>query len=95
LQFSSEGTRDPDGDPITYDWEVGNAAPKVEITSPAEGSFFEFGDAIPFEVTVTDNEDGTVSGDHAACSRMRVQYLLGHDEHSHPITDATGCRGTL
>ena len=24
---------------------------------------------------------------------MRVQYLLGHDEHSHPITDATGCRG--
>ncbi|HWM12461.1 MAG TPA: carbohydrate-binding protein, partial [Solirubrobacteraceae bacterium] len=26
---------------------------------------------------------------------MRVAYLLGHDEHSHPITDATGCRGTL
>jgi glucose/arabinose dehydrogenase/type 1 glutamine amidotransferase/PKD repeat protein len=139
VQFSSDGTRDPDGDPITYDWDfgdgsahstepnpshtygavgsyratltvtdstgrsgsddvtvvVGNAAPKVEISSPLEGSFFEFGDAIPFEVTVTDNEDGTVSGDHAACSRVRVQYLLGHDEHSHPITDATGCRGTL
>ena len=139
VQFSSEGTRDPDGDPITYDWDfgdgtahstepnpthtytavgsyratltvtddtgrsgsddvtvvVGNAAPTVEISSPAEGSFFDFGDAIPFEVTVTDAEDGTVSGDHAACSRLRVQYLLGHDEHSHPITDATGCRGTI
>ena len=74
---------------------VGNAAPSLEITSPAEGGFFEFGDAIPFEVTATDGEDGTVSGDHAACARMRVSYLLGHDEHSHPITDATGCRGTL
>ena len=139
VQFSSEGTRDPDGDPITYQWDfgdgtagstepnpshtyaavgtyratltvtdstgrsgtddvtvvVGNAAPAVEISSPLEGGFFDFGDAIPFEITVTDNEDGTVSGDHAACARMRVQYLLGHDEHSHPITDATGCRGTL
>ncbi len=139
VQFSSEGTRDPDGDPITYQWDfgdgtagstdpnpshtygavgsyratltvtdstgrsgtddvtvvVGNAAPTVEISSPLEGGFFDFGDAIPFEVTVTDNEDGTVSGDHAACARMRVQYLLGHDEHSHPISDATGCRGTL
>ena len=139
VQFSSEGTRDPDGDPITYEWDfgdgspastepnpshtygavgtyratltvtdntgrsgtddvtvvVGNAAPAVEISSPLEGGFFDFGDAIAFEVTATDNEDGTVSGDHAACSRMRVQYLLGHDEHSHPITDATGCRGTI
>jgi cytochrome c len=139
VQFSSAGTRDPDGDPITYEWDfgdgsatstdpnpshtynavgsyratltvtdstglsgtddvtvvVGNAAPTVEISSPLDGGFFDFGDAVPFEVTVTDNEDGTVSGDHAACSRLRVQYLLGHDEHSHPITDATGCRGTL
>ncbi len=139
VQFSSEGTRDPDGDAITYDWDfgdgtahstepnpshtyaavgtyratltvtdstgatgtddvtvvVGNAAPHVEITSPAEGGFFSFGDTIPFDVTVTDDEDGTVSGDHAACARMEVSYLLGHDEHSHPITKTTGCRGTL
>ena len=139
VQFSSEGTRDPDGDPITYAWDfgdgtagstepnpshsygavgsyratltvtdssgrsgsddvtvvVGNTAPTVEISSPREGSFFDFGDAVPFEVTITDAEDGTVSGDHAACGRVRVQYLLGHDEHSHPITDATGCHGTL
>jgi cytochrome c len=139
VQFSSDGTRDPDGDAITYDWDfgdgtahstepnpshtytavgsyratltvtdntgrsgsddvtvvVGNAAPTVKITSPADGGFFSFGDTIPFEVTVTDDEDGTVSGDNAACARMRVQYLLGHDEHAHPITDATGCRGTL
>jgi PKD repeat protein len=139
VQFSSEGTRDPDGDPITYEWDfgdgtpgstelhpshtytavgtyratltvtddtgrsgtddvtvvVGNAAPAVEISSPLEGGFFDFGDAIPFEITVTDTEDGSVAGDHAACARMRVQYLLGHDEHSHPLTEATGCRGTI
>ncbi|MDQ4054050.1 MAG: ThuA domain-containing protein, partial [Actinomycetota bacterium] len=84
VQFSSEGSRDPDGDEITYEWDfgdgspvstepnpthtytgvgtyratltvtdatdrsgtddvtivVGNAAPQVELTSPAEGGFF-------------------------------------------------------
>jgi hypothetical protein len=29
------------------------------------------------------------------CSRVTVQYILGHDEHRHPITTATGCSGTI
>jgi hypothetical protein len=29
------------------------------------------------------------------CSRVRVVYLLGHNEHSHSISETTGCRGQL
>ena len=110
VQFSSAGSRDPDGGAITYSWDfgdgspvstepepdatptarsaptgatltvtddtdktgtddvtivVGNAAPEIAVTSPAEGGFFDFGDQIPYDVTVTDAEDGTISGTHA------------------------------
>jgi cytochrome c len=139
VQFSSDGSRDPDGDPITYEWDfadgspttsepnpthtytaagtyratltvtdetgrtgtadvsisVGNAAPEIAVTSPAEGGFFDFGDQIPYDVTVTDAEDGTVSGTSPDCARVEIDYLLGHDEHAHPLTDATGCRGDI
>ena len=139
VQFSSEGSRDPDGGVITYSWDfgdgspvstepnpthtynavgtyratltvtddtgktgtddvqivVGNAAPVITVSSPAEGGFFDFGDQIPYDVTVTDAEDGTISGTHADCSRVEIDYLLGHDEHAHPLTDATGCQGTI
>ncbi|HWM07980.1 MAG TPA: PKD domain-containing protein [Solirubrobacteraceae bacterium] len=139
VQFSSEGSRDPDGGGITYEWDfgdgspvstdpnpshtyaavgtyqatltvtdetdktgtddltivVGNAAPEITVGSPAEGGFFDFGDQIPFDVTVNDAEDGTISGTHADCSRVEIDYLLGHDEHAHPLTDATGCQGTI
>jgi cytochrome c len=138
VQFSSDGSRDPDGEPISYSWDfgdgatgtdpnpthtytavgtyqvrltvtdstdrtgtadltivVGNAEPEIAITSPAAGGFFDFGDQIPYDVTVTDEEDGTISGTHADCSRVEIDYLLGHDAHAHPLTDATGCQGTI
>ena len=139
VQFSAEGSRDPDGGGITYAWDfgdgspasaeanpshtysavgtyratltvtdetdktgtddvtivVGNAAPEITVISPAEGGFFDFGDQIAFDVSVTDAEDGTVSGTHADCARVEIDYLLGHDTHAHPLTDATGCRGVI
>jgi cytochrome c len=139
VQFSSEGSRDPDGDEITYEWSfgdgtpnsgepnpahtyaavgtyqarltvtdstdrtgtadvtivVGNAAPQVTVSSPAEGGFFDFGDQIPYDVTVVDAEDGTISGTHADCARVEIGYALGHDNHPHPLTDATGCQGNI
>ena len=123
VQFSSAGSRDPDGGGITYLWDfgdgsptstdpnpthtyaavgsyratltvtdetdktgtadvtivVGNAAPVIAVNSPAEGGFFDFGDQIPYDVTVTDAEDGTVSGTSPDCSRVEIDYLLGHD----------------
>ena len=72
--------------PIT----VGNTAPTVTLTTPADGALFTFGDTVPFAVTVSDPEDGTVD-----CTKVTVTYLLGHDSHAHQITSKTGCTGTL
>ncbi|MEV4539469.1 PQQ-dependent sugar dehydrogenase [Asanoa sp. NPDC049518] len=67
---------------------VGPRPPTVTIVAPEEGQPFEFGDTVPFEVTVVDNEP-------TDCSRVTVNYILGHDEHGHPITSATGCSGSI
>ena len=139
VQFSGEGSRDPDGGPVTYEWDfgdgtptaatqdaahtytavgtytatltvtdetgmtgtddvtitVGNAAPQITVTSPAEGGFFDFGDQIAYDVTIEDAEDGTISGTAPDCARVEIDYLLGHDTHAHPLTDATGCQGVI
>jgi type 1 glutamine amidotransferase len=69
---------------------VGNTAPAVTITGPAEGAVFGPGDAIPYTVTVSDPEDSTVD-----CARVTVSFVLGHDQHGHPVTSETGCTGVL
>ncbi|GAA2313432.1 hypothetical protein GCM10010149_75870 [Nonomuraea roseoviolacea subsp. roseoviolacea] len=74
------------GVPIT----VGNTAPTVAFQTPREGQLFEWGDKVPFKVTVTDPEDGTID-----CAAVKVTYILGHDSHGHPITSTNGCEGTL
>ncbi|MFM9371324.1 PQQ-dependent sugar dehydrogenase [Streptomyces sp. Da 82-17] len=69
---------------------VGNTAPTVKLELPADGQLFSFGDAVPFKVTVTDPEDGTID-----CSKVKVTHILGHDSHGHPVTSANGCEGTI
>ncbi|MEV0895177.1 PQQ-dependent sugar dehydrogenase [Actinoplanes sp. NPDC049802] len=69
---------------------VGNTAPTVRITAPGDGQVFSFGDAIPYSVTVTDPEDATID-----CAKVKMTYVLGHDQHGHQITSKTGCTGTL
>ncbi|MFI8165451.1 PQQ-dependent sugar dehydrogenase [Streptomyces sp. NPDC085931] len=69
---------------------VGNTAPTVRLDLPADGSIYDFGAAIPFKVTVTDPEDGTID-----CIKVKVTFIVGHDSHGHPQTSATGCSGTL
>ncbi|MEU3220993.1 ThuA domain-containing protein [Streptomyces sp. NPDC006971] len=69
---------------------VGNTAPKVELKLPGNGQLFAFGDDVPFQVTVTDPEDGTVD-----CAEVEVRFVLGHDSHGHPITTVNGCSGTI
>ncbi|MET8150802.1 ThuA domain-containing protein [Actinoplanes sp. NPDC049668] len=69
---------------------VGNTAPVVEVVTPANGSFFDWGDTVGFTVRVTDPEDGAVD-----CSRVQVSLVIGHDEHGHGINSTTGCAGTL
>ncbi|GFJ77078.1 OmpL47-type beta-barrel domain-containing protein [Phytohabitans houttuyneae] len=133
VQFSSEGSRDPDGGALTYAWTfgdggtsdqqnpshqytaagnytaqltvtnpkgrtavanvpitVGNTAPTVTIEFPPQGGFFDWGDQVKYTVKVTDPEDGTID-----CSKVTLQYFLGHDEHAHPLQSYTGCEGSV
>ncbi|MER8090188.1 ThuA domain-containing protein [Streptomyces sp. NPDC087532] len=135
VDFSSDGSNDPDGDTLSYAWDfdgdgtydsteanpthtytvkgdftaqlkvtdstgksgyanipvtAGNTAPKVTIDFPVNGKLIEFGDKIPYKVTVTDPEDGPVD-----CSKVTVNPALGHDDHEHPTTDIPGCEGTV
>ncbi|MFD3652211.1 PQQ-dependent sugar dehydrogenase [Streptomyces sp. NPDC058620] len=133
VQFSSAGSSDPDGDPLSYAWKfgdgststaanpahtytangrytaevtvsdgtgtsgtasvtitVGNTAPTVRLDLPADGRIIDPGAAVPFKVTVTDPEDGTID-----CTKVKVTFVVGHDSHGHPQTSATGCSGTV
>ena len=69
---------------------VGNTAPTVTLELPANGGFFAYGDQVPFKVTVSDPEDPTID-----CSRVTVEYILGHDSHGHPLSEASGCEGVI
>lgn len=68
---------------------VGNQAPEVTVAYPANGGFFNWGQAVPFSITTDDAEDGT----ETVCSRVSWTFGLGHDEHAHPEVQGTGCRG--
>lgn len=70
---------------------VGNQAPEVTLTYPENGGFFTWGDAVPFQVTTQDAEDGTATD----CTRVSWTYGLGHDEHAHPEVSGTGCKGAF
>jgi regulation of enolase protein 1 (concanavalin A-like superfamily) len=72
--------------PIT----VGNTAPTVRLNLPPNGGFFDWGDQVRFSITVTDPEDGTID-----CDDVRLQSILGHDTHGHPLDQYTGCDGTV
>ena len=67
---------------------VGNTPPVVDFVTPQAGQPFHFGDVVPFEVRVTDDQP-------VDCSRVQVTYSLGHDTHAHPLTTAFGCTGTI
>lgn len=67
---------------------VGNQPPRVQLLSPQRGQDFSFGDAVDFQVAVTDEAP-------IDCTRVQVHYIVGHDTHGHPITTAAGCEGTI
>ncbi|WP_201931775.1 PQQ-dependent sugar dehydrogenase [Nocardioides donggukensis] len=137
VDFSSEGTSDPEGDRLRYRWDfdgdgtfdsseenpswtyeeagtfratltvtdvggrhrgrsasadvdvlVGAQAPVVTLVSPVAGQPFQFGDTVAYEVAVEDDQP-------VDCDQVTVTYVLGHDQHGHPQTTATGCTGTI
>ncbi len=69
---------------------VGNSAPVITINVPADGGFFEWGQHIPYNVTVTDAEDASID-----CSQVEVTFVLIHDTHGHAEQNKFGCSGYL
>jgi PKD repeat protein len=69
---------------------AGNTAPTVVVNTPVAGGTFDFGNSIPFTVTVTDPEDGAID-----CADVHVTFVLGHDTHGHAEATVSGCSGTL
>ena len=59
----------------------------MTVNTPVEGGTFTFGDDIPYTVTVTDPEDGTVN-----CYDVTVTFVLGHDTHGHAERARTAAR---
>src|SRR4029453_15701955 len=67
---------------------VGNQIPVVTLPAEPPGGPFQFGDVVTFTVTVED--DAPVD-----CSRVTVAYILGHNEHGHPLSSTAGCSGSI
>ncbi|MDH3767393.1 MAG: PQQ-dependent sugar dehydrogenase, partial [Gammaproteobacteria bacterium] len=140
VSFSSVGSFDPDGDPISYRWDfesdgiddaftpdavhtyqtpgivnaqlvvsdplgaesfgnvaihAGNNIAEVDFVAPLEGSLFEWNEFVDVEVSVTDEEDGSISGGGIQCSEVEVQSALGHLEHAHDSTLISNCTGQI
>jgi glucose/arabinose dehydrogenase/PKD repeat protein/type 1 glutamine amidotransferase len=142
VSFSSEGSFDPDGEDITYEWNfgdgttsqeanpshtyteagvypvqlvvtdttdrsssssltitVGNTRPEVTIEFPHHGQVFEWGDEVPYKVTVVDAEDGSTEDGTINCDEVSVQRGLWHSTggsaHVHPGPTQFGCEGVI
>jgi hypothetical protein len=68
---------------------VGNQPPVVELTTtPAPGQPFAFGQTVTFNVNVTDEAAPD-------CSQVQVHFIVGHDDHGHPISTTAGCTGAI
>ncbi|MCA2217777.1 PQQ-dependent sugar dehydrogenase [Jidongwangia harbinensis] len=67
---------------------VGPVVPTVSFVTPADDQPFEFGDTVNFEVAVADDEP-------VNCSAVTVRFILGHNEHGHEISTASGCTGSF
>jgi len=67
---------------------VGPVAPTVSFVTPTEDQPFEFGDTVTYQVEVADDEP-------VNCANVTVRFRLGHNEHGHDISTATGCTGSF
>jgi glucose/arabinose dehydrogenase len=68
--------------------QVGPRPPIVSFVAPVAGQPFEFGQTVTFQVSVVDDEP-------VDCARVEVTYILGHDNHGHPLSTTNGCTGSI
>lgn len=69
---------------------AGNTSPTVTINTPVDGDFFDWGESIPYTVSVTDPEDGPIT-----CAEVSVTFILVHDTHGHAGETKQGCSGVF
>ena len=62
--------------------------PTITLTITTDADGFQFGDTVTYSVAVEDDQP-------TDCSKVIVSYVLGHDEHGHPLSASTGCTGTI
>ena len=72
---------------------AGNTRPVVTIDIPENGKVADFGDTIPYEISVADAEDGS-TGAASTATTSRSSVKLGHDTHAHELFAQTGCSGS-
>ncbi|HUS18368.1 MAG TPA: PQQ-dependent sugar dehydrogenase, partial [Terriglobales bacterium] len=72
--------------PIT----VGSNPPVATISEPVDGTVVKPGQTIQFSGSATDPEDGALNA-----SSLAWNILLRHDDHVHPVIDASGTSGSF
>ncbi|HWM04376.1 MAG TPA: ThuA domain-containing protein, partial [Actinophytocola sp.] len=74
---------------------VGNTAPTLTLRAPLDGQIFDWGVPVPFELEVTDPEDGSTVDGTVDCQQVVTQPALGHAQHGHPLEQYHGCTGAI
>ena len=74
---------------------AGNTRPEVTIEIPENGKVAQFGDIVPYRITVTDAEDGSTEDGTIDCDDVTLNVSLGHDQHAHELSEQQGCEGTF
>lgn len=62
----------------------------MRFEAPPNGAFFDFGDEISWNLSVTDAEDAQIED-----ADVVIQPALGHDEHAHPADPLHGRTGSV
>jgi cytochrome c len=74
---------------------AGNTRPIVTIQSPADGSFYDWGQFVRFNVSVMDVEDGSTANSTIDCADVLVETALGHENHAHAEDLFLACQGVF
>jgi len=97
-QFNAQlRVTDSNGNAVVRNFTIlaGISAPSVSVTSPENGSFFEYGETIDWQVTVEDSN----LPNGIDCNDVNVELVLGHvasgNDHEHGLDVSTGCSGSF
>jgi glucose/arabinose dehydrogenase/type 1 glutamine amidotransferase/PKD repeat protein len=74
---------------------AGNNKAVVSILQPPNGTVFDWGKAMAYQVSAYDAEDGSTTNGTISCSDVVVAPLLGHNDHSHGQGQFHGCSGVF